>query len=204
MKRSTTILLLAAIVAGVLIYFLEKGGKTREERDAKSDSSSAAFSFKSEDILSMTLTRAGQSMTVENKDGKWGITQPFNAPADQSAVDSIARDMVAARVERKITASADELKSYGLSEPAVIIDAKLKNSEEHEIRLGSKDFSGLSAYAQFKEGNEVAVLSSASLLTSADKPMEDLRDRSVLGVSQYDIASLDLTNENGHVALGKQ
>jgi hypothetical protein len=206
MKRSTTILLLAAVVAGVLIYFLEiKGGKTREERDAaKTDTSSSAFNFKSEDVASMTLTRAGQTVTVENKDGKWGVTQPVNAPADQSAVDSIARDLSGVRVDRKITASADELKTYGLADPAVVIDAKLKNGEEHEIRLGSKDFSGLAAYAQFKEGNEVAVLSSASLLTSADKPLEDLRDRSVMGLSQYDIASLDLTNENGHIALGKQ
>jgi hypothetical protein len=205
MKRSTAILLLAAVVAGVLIYFLEiKGGKTREERDAKPDTSSSAFKFKSEDIASMTLTRAGQTVTLENKDGKWGLTQPTNAPADQTAVDSIARDLAGVKVERKITASSEELKSYGLAEPAVVIDAKLKNGEEHEIRLGSKDFSGLAAYAQFSQGNEVAVLSSASLLTSSDKPLEDLRDRSVMGLSLYDIASLDLTNENGHLVLGKQ
>jgi uncharacterized protein DUF4340 len=204
MKRNTLILLIAAAVFGVFVYFFEiKGGKPRDDSPTKAEATNPAFGFKSEDITEIKLERGGQTITIENRDGKWMITQPFNAAADQSAVDSIARDVASARIERKLSVSTDDLKSYGLNEPAVSIDVKLNNGEEHRIRLGSKDFSGLTVYAQIEGESDVALLQ-GSLLSDADKSLEDLRDRSVLGISQYDLATLDLDNENGHIALVKR
>jgi hypothetical protein len=204
MKRSTLLLLVAAVILGGLVYFLEiKGGKRRDEPDKKADTSTPAFTFKSEDIAALTITRSGQAISIENRDGKWVITQPINAPADQSAIDSIGRDLGSARIERTISPSADEIKSFGLAEPAVVIDIKLKSGEQQKVSLGSKDFSGLSVYTRIGDASDVALLP-LSLLTSADKPVDDLRDRSVFSASQYDLGSLDLTNENGRIILTKQ
>jgi len=201
MKRSTLILLLAAAALGAFVYFYEvKGGKSRDE---KPDTTKPAFNFKREDVSALTVTRAGQTVQIENQDNKWVIKQPVNAPADETAVNAIVNDLTSARVERGIKASADEIKSYGLQEPAVTVEVKLKSGEQHKVRLGSKDFSGLSVYGQVDQGQEVALLPS-SLLTSADKPLNDLRDRAVLGVSQFDLGGLSLTNENGRIALAKQ
>lgn len=202
MKRSTLLLLLAAVVGGVLIYFLEiKPGKPRDE---KPETAKEAFSFKREDIAGITVMRGGETINLENQDNKWLIKQPINAAADDSALNSLVGDLVSARVEREFpNPSADALKEYGLSSPAVKLDIKLKDGKTHHIDLGSKDPLGSSAYAKLDGSPNVAVIGS-SLLASADKPLNDWRDRSVLGATQYDITSLKVTNENGSFELGKK
>src|SRR5438876_10155267 len=111
MKRSTLILLIAAVALGAFVYFYEiKGGKARDE---KPEPSKPAFTFKREDLTAITLTRAGQTIALENQDNKWIIKQPVNGAADQTTVDSLVNSLADARVERNLTASANEMKSYG-------------------------------------------------------------------------------------------
>jgi len=202
MKRSTLIILLVAAVGAFFVYYLEiKDAKPRDEQPA---SSKPAFTFKREDLASLSITRAGETTVLEAQDGKWIIKQPVNAPANESGVDSLIGDIMNARVERSITASADEIKSYGLAEPAVTVVIKLKNGSQHRIRLGSKDFSNLSVYGLIDDAREVSLLP-ASLATSAEKSLNDLRDLSIMGgLSQYDIAALNLKNANGTVSLAKE
>jgi hypothetical protein len=201
MKRSTLILLLIAAVAGVAVYYLEiKPGKPRDEEP---DTSKPAFKFSRDEITSLSLNRGGQTINLENQNNKWVITQPVNAAADESALNSLVGDLVSARVERELTASAEDLKGYGLSEPAIKLEVKLKNGETHRIELGSKDPIGSSAYSRIDGAQNVALIP-AALITSADKPLEDLRDRSVLGATQYELASVRINNENGSYELEKK
>ena len=200
MKRNTLILLVGALALAALVYFLEiKPGRPRDE---KGDTSKPAFNVTRDDIVAVTVTRGGQAVTAENRDGKWVITQPVNATADETAINSIVSGVANARIERTFSASEDDIKSYGLADPAVSIEVKLKNGEQHTVNLGGKDFSGLSVYGKVDNAREVSMLPS-SLLTSADKSLDDLRDRSVLGASQFEINSLALTNEHGRIALDK-
>ncbi|HMV51282.1 MAG TPA: DUF4340 domain-containing protein [Blastocatellia bacterium] len=202
MKRSTLLLLLAAVVGGVLIYFLEiKPGKPRDE---KPDTAKEAFSFKREDITGVTVTRGSEKVVLESQDNKWLVKSPVNAAADDSAMNSLIGDLVSARIEREFpNASADALKEYGLTQPAVKLEVKLKDGKTRTIELGGKDPLGSSVYAKLDGSPNVAVLG-ASLLTNADKPLNDWRDRSVFGATQYDVTSLKVTNENGSFELGKK
>ena len=89
MKRNTLILLLLAAVIGVAVYYLEiKPGKPRDE---KADESKPAFAFKREDISSISITRSGQTVTVEDTDGKWTINQPSPLrPINRQSIPSLA------------------------------------------------------------------------------------------------------------------
>lgn len=200
MKRNTLILLLLAAAIGAGVYFLEiKPGKPRDE---KPEESKPAFAFKREDISSLSITRAGQTVTVEDKDGKWAVTQPLAAQANQSAVDSLVSTLTSAKIERSLTPSAEEMKSFGLEEPAVTLEIKLKSGETQTLKLGGKDFSGLSVYAQAGDSKDVSLVP-AAVLTSSDKSLGDLRDKAVLGVSQFEIKSIQITSEHGPLALQK-
>ena len=170
MKRSTLILLLAAVVGGVLIYFLEvKPGKPRDE---KPETAKEAFSFKREDITGITVTRGAETITLENQDNKWLIKQPINAAADDSAINSLIGDLVSARIEREFAnPSADALKGYGLDSPAVKLDINLKGGKTQHIDLGGKAPLESSAYARLNGSPNVAVIGS-SLLASADRVVE--------------------------------
>jgi uncharacterized protein DUF4340 len=201
MKRNTLIWLLGAIVLGVVVYVLEiREGKPRDE---KSDATKPAFSFKREEIASIKVIRTGQAVRVEDRGGNWVVAEPVKAPADQATANSIASSLTGARIERSLSASTDEAKSYGLDEPAVTVEVTLKNGEQHRVQLGGKDFSGLSVYSRLDDTGNVVLLP-ASVLTSADKSLDQLRDRSVLGLAQFDISSLVLENESGQTVITKE
>ena len=201
MKRTTLILLLAAAVFGVVVYFLEiREGKPRDE--TTTETKKPAFTFTRSDVAAITVIRAGQSVTIDDHDGKWVISQPVNALADESTIDSLVSSLTSARIERVLPAEPEKMRDFGLEEPRVIVEVKLKSGEEHRLRVGEKDFSELSVYALLDEAPDVAILGS-SVLTSSDKSLDDLRDRAVLGVSQFDVKSLTLKNENGEIELDK-
>ncbi len=201
MKRSTIILLLIALIAGVAVYYLEiKPGKPRDEEP---DKTKAAFTIKREEITGLNLTRGGQTINFEVQNGKWMIKQPVNAIADESALNSLVGDLVGTQIQRELTASANEVKSYGLAEPAIKLEVKLKDGKTHRVEIGTKDVIGYSAYARIDGAQNVALIGS-SLLTSSDKSLNDFRDRSILGATQYELGAAKFTNENGAFELVKQ
>jgi len=202
MKRSTLIILLIAAVLGVIVYFAEiKKGSAGPA--ATTDISKPVFNFASSDIASITISKGGQNTVLENQSGKWVITQPLSAPADESAVNSLAGSFANSRVSRTLNASEDDIKSYGLDQPAVTVDLKLKSGEQHSVQLGNKAFSGLSVYGRV-DGAQGVDLLPVAMLTDSDKSLDDLRDKSVFSASQYEINSLSLSNEHGQVTLNKE
>ncbi len=201
MKRSTLILLLVAAIAAAAVYYFEiKPGKPRDE---KPETSRAAFTFNRDEITSISMVRGGETINFENQNGKWVITGPVNAAADESALNSLIGNLVSARVEREFAPAGNDLKQYGLAEPAVKLEIKLKNGQTHRVELGTKDSTESSAYAKIDGAPNVTIIP-AALLTSADKPLNDLRDRSVLGATQYELASVKISNESGGFELEKK
>jgi hypothetical protein len=201
MKRSTLIVLLIAVVAVVsVIIFERRSGKSTDEEAEKTP---PAFKFKREDITSITLHRGGQAINLQNLNNKWVITQPVNAAADSAAVDTIIGDLISARVESEFPPSGGDLKQYGLSEPAVKLEVKLKNGSTHRVELGGRDPIGLSAYAKI-DGSQNVALVPAALLNNSDKSLNDLRDRLVLGATAYELSSVKIVNEGGGYELEKK
>jgi hypothetical protein len=89
-----------------------------------------------------------------------------------------------------------------LDPPDVVLDFEMKSGTKHSLRLGKKDFTGVSVYAIVDNAKDVVLLPE-SLLVSADKPLQDLRDHSVLHLSAADVNSFDLKNASGELAAAK-
>src|SRR5262249_56184007 len=124
-----------------------------------------------EDVTGISLVRGGQQpVNLENQNNKWVITRPVSAAADESALNSLVGSLVSARIERDFAPSGGDLKQYGLSEPAVKLEVKLKNGETHRVELGSKDQFGSSADVKIDGSKNVATVSSG-LLTNAAKSL---------------------------------
>lgn len=201
MRRSTVIVLLVAVGLGVFVYFYEiKGGRKREEAR---ESAKQLFHFTPEDIVHILLQRGGETLSFEKRGDEWVMTQPLTTKADQSNLDAIARNLTTSQIERKLSVAADQLTTYGLSQPNVSLTVKLKSGEQHRLRFGDKDFSGTNVYALIDENPEV-VLVPNYLFESADKSLFDLRDKSVLDVEQAEVSMLELKTPAGQFLLTKK
>jgi hypothetical protein len=206
MKKSTLIILLLAILAGAAAYYFDWKRGEKEAGKAPADASKLAFTVQPDEIQSLTISYPAdpksQPVSFEKRDGAWQITQPLQTGADVPAIQGIVQGLAAARIEQTVPGTPDRLKVYGLDPPDVILDFQLKNGAKHSAQLGKKDFTGSSVYAVLDHGKDVALVPE-SLLVSSDKPLQVLRDHSVLHIDSSEVRSFDLKNAAGEVVAAK-
>jgi hypothetical protein len=148
------LLLAGALGAAALVYFI-RGTKDREEKPRPGR---AAFSFMRQDVASLALLRDGKNVVIESRGGNWAITQPVDAPADQSVVNLLLNGLAEALSARSLPVLSRSSGSYGLNPPAVTIELRLRNGERHSVRFGAPDSSRESVYALMDDAPEVALL----------------------------------------------
>lgn len=198
MRRSTLVLLLAAVAAAVWLWQFEL--KKESPRDRIEDDSTAAFTFAAADISSITITRGEEVIELVRRGERWMLARPVATRADQAAASSLASSLAGARIRRTFTPDPARLAEYGLAPPAVTLELALATGERHRLRLGARDFSGAAAYAFLDDSNEVAMLP-AALLAAAEKPLAELRDMAALGFTSWDVASFELRGPRGLLRL---
>jgi hypothetical protein len=203
-RKSTLVILVLALALGGGVYWYQSKHATPE---TSADTSKPAFSgVQAADIQSITLQHPPATepdgIQIERQSGAWQITRPVATPADDSSVSGIADGIAGARVSQTEPGAPDRLKAFGLQPGAISIDFKLKNGTSHRILLGDKDFTAENVYALLDSSADVSLLP-VSLLTSADKGLADLRDKTDLHLNADTAATVDLKNASGEVTMKK-
>jgi hypothetical protein len=205
-KKPTLIVLLVAIIAGAAAYSFDWKRGQKEAENAPADSTKPAFSLKSDDISALTISYPAdpksQPIHFEKRNGAWQITAPLQTSADDPSLQGILQQLASVRVAQTEPGTPDRLKVFGLDPPALTLDFQMQNGAKHTLRLGKKDFTGVSVYAIVDNAKDVALLPE-SLLVSADKPLQALRDHSVLHFVAGDAKSFGLKNSSGELAAAK-
>jgi len=200
MKKSTLIILLAAIALGAAVYYYDWKRGTPQQDAA--EESKPAFHFTAPDATGLDITHAGQKFVFEKKNGGWQTVQPIATAADGPIIEGIVTEVAGASVSRTLTPSGD-MSAYGLKQPALAANVRLKDGTHHSVQFGDKDFSGSSIYAIIDDGKQVSLIP-AGILETANKPLNDLRDRAVLHFNADDVQAIDVKKSSGEVALAKQ
>ncbi len=148
-QRSTLILMALALALGGFVYVFEIRGKTQQEEiQAKQQK---IFSFGKDEIQSLTVTTAQQTITVERvtntdelKKSPWKITAPIQFLANPASVDYLLMELLKNQSVpsdpnsgiQKLTISPDQIKDYGLDMVTDTIVIKMKNNTTYQLRLG--------------------------------------------------------------------
>jgi hypothetical protein len=205
-KKSTLIVLLVAVIVGAAAYYFDWKRGQKEAENAPADSTKLAFSLKAGDISALTISYPAdpksQPIHFEKQNGIWQITAPLQTSADDPSLQGILQQLASVRVAQTEPGTPDRLRVFGLDTPALLLDFQMQNGAKHTLHLGKKDFTGVSVYAIVDSAKDVALLPE-SLLISADKPLQDLRDHSVLHFVTDDVKSFGLKNSSGELAAAK-
>jgi hypothetical protein len=205
-KKSTLIILLAAVILGAAAYYFDWKRGQKDAENGPADTTKPAFTLQADDISSLTISypadSKSQAIHFEKQNGVWQITQPLQTGADEPSLQGILQQLASVRIAQTEPGTPDRLKVFGLETPDVALDFQMKNGAKHSLRLGKKDFTGVSVYAIVDNAKDVALLPE-SLLVSADKPLQDLRDHSVLHFVPGEVSSFGLKNASGELAAAK-
>ena len=201
-KKPTLILLVIAIAAGLAVYYFD--WKRSQNEKPAADTSKPAFSVDASAISSFTISHPGLAGDVpihfEKRNGVWWIAEPIETQADASTAEGIVDQLSEDRVTQTEPGTENRRKAYGLDPPQASIEFQLQNGSKHTLLIGNKDFSGDSLYAVIDGGQSVALLP-AVIGESAGKPLQQLRDRSVLHLDTANLQRVEIHDENGDVVL---
>jgi hypothetical protein len=203
-KKSTLIVLVCAAILGGAFYFLNK--KHDQDVAALLDTSKAVFAFKSEDVASMTVSHPVKKdeppIRMEKSNGTWKIVSPLETAADSSVVDGSLSNFAFARSSQTEPGSSDRLKAFGLDPAKVSVTLQMKNGAKHSLLVGEKVFDGDTVYAVADGANAVLLLP-GSVLTSADKSLDDWRDRTALHITSGQVKSFTVKNGSSELSAAK-
>ncbi|MFZ0332952.1 MAG: DUF4340 domain-containing protein [Candidatus Acidiferrales bacterium] len=199
MKKSTLIVVVVAIALGAFVYFYDS--KHNPKPASAEEPSKAAFSVKPAEISSLTLHQTGGIVSLSKKGSQWNLTQPVETLADQTAVGGLVSDLTDLKIQRSFSPT-DNLSKYGLADPKVKIEFQQTNGSSHNIQLGDTDFSNTDVYALIDGSKQIDMLPT-SLLDDSEKPVSQLRDRSLIDLNGSQVTAVILKDASGDVTLSK-
>jgi Domain of unknown function (DUF4340) len=199
MKKSTLIVVVVAIALAAFVYFYDS--KHNPTPASTEEPSKGAFSAKPAEISGLTIHQTGGIVSLSKKGSRWDLTQPVETLADQTAVGGLVSDLTDLKIQRSF-APTDNLSKYGLADPKVKIDFQESNGSSHHIQLGDTDFSNTDVYALIDGSKQIDMLPT-SLLDDSEKPVSQLRDRSVIDLDGSQVTVLTLKDASGDVTLTK-
>lgn len=203
-KKSTLIVLLCAIIAALGVYYMQ--WRKAKRPAALADKSKPAFSITPSNIDSFSISHPGQkdqpAIDFDKQKGAWRIVQPVDTLADQPTAEGFVDQLAQSRPTETEPITPDRRKAFGLDPPVASIEFRANGGQKHTLLLGDKDFSGSAVYAIADDQPKV-LLMPISLLTTADKPLNGLRDMNVLHLDSVDVASFTLKNPSGDLAVSR-
>jgi hypothetical protein len=149
LQRTTLILLASALLLGGFVYVSEIQ-RTHEQEAAKT-TKQPIFSFKEDQIQSLTIDINGETLEFERVTGQkpgWRMKTPKDTPASDASVSFLLNLLVEGKSDRSFSIQTNQLPEYGLDKPLAIVKVQLKNQETHRLILGKPDFNRSFLYAQ--------------------------------------------------------
>lgn len=189
MNLAKTLLMAMLLVAGgayVYIYELRQPEETETEQPL--------FPNLSQDKIDrVTISSSDESYALSREDGKWTLSEPVKAPADESAVDGLTYALDSMVVRNTIDEGLDEaaLSAFGLSSPVLSAEFDTDGNKT-KIDFGKQhSFSGR-RYARLNSSGPVLLVDESSF-EALKKRSVDVRSKKIIDVNVDAVEELVLT-----------
>lgn len=189
--------ILAALGGFVYIYEFKGAAK----REAAKEAAEKLFPLKDSEIATIRIQRGSENVQMTRQGTEWMIEFPVKTRADKNSLQDIAANLASATVTRNLT-TLQNLAELGLQPPKVRIDFKTTEGKTYSLDVGVKDFSESNVYVRAGSQPDV-LLVPASVLSSVDKSLYDLRNRKVMDIDSEKVTRLDYRSKSLHVVAQK-
>ena len=189
------------VVLGGLVWWFNK--HPTADTASKTPPAPKLISVDARQIEDIVLSKAGSDpIELANLAGSWTIAKPMPMPADQDAVNMLTGSLATLNADRLIDDHPSSLNEFGLTNPAVEIDVRLKGGKTTKLLLGSDTPAATGTYAKLADDPKVYTIPTYTK-TSFDKTVNDLRDKRLLTFNQDKLTSVAVTGKGQTVEFGK-
>lgn len=151
-------------------------------------------------IDKIEIDRDGSTLVIEYSADKW-LIGPKQYPAAKAQVEKIAAALTDLRLYEKIS-SGKNYEKYELEDKALKIRAYMKGAVVRELTVGKQSSTSSQAYVLLKDDPAVYLAGNFSV-RDLRKPVEDLRDKEILKVSEDAMTKLSVAYEGSVYSLVK-
>lgn len=198
MKPSTTLkLFIAVCLLGIVIWIMEKSVETTDE---KKDRSSRILNMNADEITGLYIERGDLKIDCVKIDGRWQITNPISAMADESQIERIISRLERMPCSEVITPSqridrALGLGDYGLlfPESRFIVRTPL---DTREILIGKESPLGGLVYLKLKSSSDV-IGTDRVIIDAVPESVTQLRERILLHGDASRTSRVEIHRRNG-------
>lgn len=198
-KTTLSLVVVAALLGGYYYWYEVKGS---EQRKAAEEATQRIFQLKKDAIEAVTISR-GQEVIKLAKDANegWTLTEPVRTKADQRTVDEVLDGLVEGKRDKVIAEQAADVADFGLKEPAIVVQATVKDSGTPIIlNIGARTPTMGGYYAREGEQSKVLMVPS-SLYGKFDKTVFNLRDKTVLALDQTQVKRVEVQQGDQVIAV---
>lgn len=197
----TGVLVLVAAALFSYIWFVERKKEPKREGEREKVTLLAVDKAKAKEIA--LASPVGETIRLVKDDSGWRVTEPFAAPADTSAVDSMLTSLEKLEADEVVVEQAADVAQYGLDSPSRTVTAVVEGAPAPlVVEFGAKSPDGSSVYAR-NAGSTRIFLVPTWVEGTFDKKPFDLRDRDLLHVKRDDVRSFEVTGPEGSFALAR-
>ncbi|MBM4284168.1 MAG: DUF4340 domain-containing protein [Deltaproteobacteria bacterium] len=182
-RRLLPLLLVLAVLAGA--YFVTSWRldlKDREQQESRK-----LFHFQETDITEVVLQKGPEAIHLVKEGNDWRLTKPLADRADPVTLNSMVSLLAGLSREREL-GEEKNLAAYGLDKPAFIVEFTAKGAK-HRVAFGSRTPGDQGYYALKDQDAQVLIISAASQQT-LDRPLKDLREKTLLAFSLDQVKGL--------------
>jgi hypothetical protein len=197
--RWLTTTVLAVLLVGLgAFYYVYDIRQAPEREKAASVKDRLWKELEGKDVEEIVVKKGNaETLHLKKSGDAWSLVAPVAAAADRRAADDLATSLATLRVEREIEANPQKPADFGLAPSAVDVTFKAKG-QDRTVKLGAKSPSGVWAYAQ-EGGKPAVILVPEGILTDAQKPPSEYRDKTLLAFERKDVKTVEVRGPTGQV-----
>jgi hypothetical protein len=187
-----------------VLYWSNRHPQSEEASKIAPDTASAILKIDQAAITKLEIKKKDSEPVALAKanSGDWQITEPKPFRADQSAVSGLVSAVSSLNSQRVVEDKANNLKTFGLENPALEIDLVEKDNKSQKLLVGDETPASGGVYAMLAGEPRVFTVASWEK-SSLDKGLNDLRDKRLLPISPDKISRVELIRKNEDIEFGR-
>ncbi|OIP33252.1 MAG: hypothetical protein AUK47_19340 [Deltaproteobacteria bacterium CG2_30_63_29] len=164
---------------------------------------------KADSIDEVVLEQSGKRLAFGKKDGEWAMTSPVESKAAQRALADVEA-LFAAGLKSDLIAEAPD-DSYGFGEAALHVEVKSNGASVASFALGKQvtvpNSQARRAWLQPDGGTTAyraySLADSTDLSAALDRPLDDWREKKVLGLEKDTLETIELERDGQTVVVAR-